>query len=174
MKRKNIIKLTLSALFMAINVILSSSIFSVAVPGGHVYLNDVVIVIASVLLDPLEATIVSGVGAFLGDLFFYPAPMFVSLVVRGLQGFVISYFSHHVLKEKPVLSSVIGTAIGAVIMIVGYSFGRAYIYSTPEYALLKLPYQIGQAVVGAVIGLILVWVTGIGKLYVRTVNKETV
>ena len=48
-------------------------------------------------------------------------------------------------------------ALGAVIMVVGYSLGRAFIYSTPEYAVLKLPYQILQAVVGAVAGMLLCW-----------------
>lgn len=50
-------------------------------------------------------------------------------------------------------------------MVVGYSLGRAFIYSTPEYALLKLPYQILQAVVGAVVGMILYWKCGIRKLW---------
>ncbi len=173
MSRNRIIKITLAALFMAINVVLSSSMFSVAVPGGHLYLNDVVIVLASVLLDPLEATIVSGVGAFLGDLFFYPAPMFVTLVVRSLQGFMISLIAHRTMKEKPFAASVWGTLLGAVIMVVGYSLGRAYIYSTPEYAILKLPYQILQAVAGGIGGEILCWVTGIRKLYNKTVNNMT-
>jgi len=113
-----------------------------------------------------------GVGAFLGDLFFYPTPMFVSLVTHGLQAVVISVFSHYVLKKHPVLSSGIGVALGAVIMVVGYSLGRAFIYSTPEYALLKLPYQILQAVVGAVFGMVLCWKCGIHRLYNRGAAKE--
>jgi len=71
-----------------------------------------------------------------------------------------------------VLSSGIGVALGAVIMVVGYSLGRAFIYSTPEYALLKLPYQILQAVVGAVFGMVLCWKCGIHRLYNRGAAKE--
>ena len=153
---------------MALNVAMSS--FGVPVPGGHLYMNDIVICTASILLDPFAAFMVGGVGAFLGDLFFYPTPMFVSLITHGLQAVVISVFSHHVLKKHPVLSSGIGVTLGAVIMVVGYSLGRAFIYSTPEYAVLKLPYQILQAVVGAVFGMVLCWKCGIHKLY----NKEIV
>lgn len=149
------IRLTITALFMAINVALSS--FGVPVPGGHLYLNDIIICVASIILNPFEAFCVGGIGAFLGDFFFYPTPMFVSLVTHGLQAVVISVFSHYVLKNKKVLSSSIGVAIGAVIMVVGYSLGRAFIYSTPEYAILKLPYQIAQAAVGAVLGVIFVY-----------------
>lgn len=159
-----------TAMFMALNVVMSS--FSIPVPGGHLYMNDIVICLASIILDPLAAFIVGGVGAFLGDFFFYPTPMFVSLVTHGLQAVVISVFSHYILKKHPVLSSGIGVTIGAVIMVVGYSLGRAFIYSTPEYALLKLPFQILQAGVGAVVGMILCWGCGLYKLYHGNMLKK--
>lgn len=168
-KKRTALWLCTTAMFMALNVAMSS--FGVPVPGGHLYMNDIVICTAAIMLDPFAAFMVGGVGAFLGDLFFYPAPMFVSLVTHGLQAVVISGFSHYVLKKHPVISSGIGVTLGAVIMVVGYSLGRAFIYSTPEYAMLKLPYQILQAVVGAVIGMILCWKCGIYKLYNKEMNK---
>ena len=135
-------------------------------------MNDIVICLAAIIVDPLAAFMVGGVGAFLGDLFFYPVPMFVSLVTHGLQAVVISVFSHYVMKKHPVLSSGIGVAIGAVIMVVGYSLGRAFIYRTPEYAILKLPFQILQAVVGAVLGMGICWKCGIRKLYNKLMAKH--
>ena len=170
--RSSALWLCTTAMFMALNVAMSS--FGVPVPGGHLYMNDIVICTAAILLDPFAAFLVGGVGAFLGDLFFYPLPMFVSLVTHGLQAVVISVFAHHVLKKHPVLASGLGVTIGAVIMVVGYSLGRAFIYSTPEYALLKLPYQILQAVVGAVAGMLLCWKCRIRKLYTtRLVRQST-
>lgn len=136
-------------------------------------MNDIIICTAAILLDPLAAFIVGGVGAFLGDLFFYPTPMFVSLVTHGLQAIVISLFSHHIMKKHRVLSSGIGVGIGAVIMIVGYSLGRAFLYSTPEYAMLKLPYQILQAVVGAVAGMILCWKCKLVELFHQKVFRKS-
>ena len=161
--KKTAVWVCTTAMFMALNVAMSS--FGVPVPGGHLYMNDIVICLAAILLDPLAAFLVGGVGAFLGDMFFYPLPMFVSLVTYGLQAVVISVFSHYVMKKHPVLSSGIGVTIGAVIMVVGYSLGRAFIYSTPEYAIMKMPYQILQAAVGAVLGMILCWKCGVYKLY---------
>ena len=160
--------LCITAMFMALNVAMSS--FGVPVPGGHLYMNDIVICTAAIILDPFAAFMVGGVGAFLGDLLFYPTPMFVSLVTHGLQAVVISVFSHYVMKKHPVIASGIGVAIGAVIMVAGYSLGRAFIYSTPEYAILKLPYQILQAVVGAIVGMLLCWKCGIHKLYKRVIK----
>ena len=63
--------------------------------------------------------------------------------------------------------------IGAVIMVVGYSLGRAYLYSTPEYALLKLPYQILQAAVGAVVGMILCWKCKLVEIFDKKVFRKT-
>lgn len=89
-RRKPVLWLTMTALFMAMVVVLSMSALSIPVPGGHLYFNDVVIDTAAMLMDPLSAFIACGVGAFLGDLLFYPAPMFVSLITHGLQALVIS------------------------------------------------------------------------------------
>ena len=158
-------KMTAAAMLMAMNIIMSSSVLSIPVPGGHMYLNDVIIVTAAVLLDPLLAFVVGGGGAFIGDLLFYPAPMFVSLAVHGLQAFVISVFVHRIMKNNEVKGSLVGTVIGWIITFTGYSLGRAFIYSTPAYAIAKLPFQILQTAVGSVLALLLCWKCGIVKLY---------
>ena len=167
--RSGALWISTTALFLALNIGLSS--FGVPVPGGHLYLNDIVICTAAILLDPLAAFLVGGVGAFLGDLLFYPTPMFVSLVTHGLQAVAISLIAHRALREKPALASTLGVSVGAVIMVVGYSLGRAFIYSTPEYALLKLPFQILQAVTGAVVSIALCWKFGLVKLWQRMVSN---
>lgn len=145
--------LAVTAMLMAMNIALSS--FGVPVPGGHLYLNDIVICTAAILLDPFAAFLVGGVGAFLGDLFFYPTPMFVSLATHGLQAVVISLCAHHTFRNNKKLAAALGVFLGAIIMVVGYSLGRAFIYSTVEYAIMKLPFQILQAVVGAVVAMII-------------------
>ena len=157
--------LTVTALFMAMNIALSS--FGMPVPGGHLYLNDIVICAAAILLDPLGAFAVGGIGAFLGDLFFYPAPMFVSLVTHGLQAVVISLCAHRTFPRHKAAGAGLGVVLGAVVMVVGYSLGRAFLYSTPEYALLKLPYQILQAAVGAAVGLFLCFPLRLTQLWER-------
>ena len=148
------------ALFMAFTLVLST--FSIPVPGGHFYLNDIVIVIAAVLLDPLGAFLACGVGSFLGDVFFYPAPMFVTLVTHGLQAIVISLAVRKIEGKKGLA---IGLLIGQIIMITGYTLGRSYVYATPEYAMLKLPFDFAQAIMGAVVGLIVLRKAQLQKKY---------
>lgn len=155
--------LAVTALLMAVNIVMSS--FGVPVPGGHLYLNDVIICTAAILLDPFCAFMVGGVGAFIGDLLFYPAPMFVSLVTHGLQAVVISLCTRKLIRSRPALGSLLGVVFGSIIMVVGYTFGRAYIYSTPAYAVMKLPFQILQAVVGSAAAMLLCWKCGLVKLF---------
>jgi uncharacterized membrane protein len=154
MNKLTVKDLCITAIFMALVVVLSS--FGIPVPGGHLYLNDMVIVIGSLLMGPFEAFMIGGVGAFLGDLFFYPTPMFVSLVVHGLQAVVISLMSKK-LKMKDSTAGLIACIVGAIIMVAGYTIGRAFIYATPSAAMLKLPFQILQAIVGVVVGWLVVY-----------------
>lgn len=164
MEKMPIKKLTVTAVLLGMNIIMSSSILSVPVPGGHMYLNDVIIVMASLILDPFCAFIVGGVGAFLGDMIFYPTPMFVSLVTHGLQAVLISLFVRHVLKSKPLPSAIVASVLGLVLTVTGYTLGRAYIYSTPAYAVMKFPFQILQTAVGSAIALALYFGTPIRKV----------
>ena len=166
---RSVLWLTTTALFMAMTVAMSS--FSIPVPGGHLYLCDVVICTAAILLDPLAAFLAGGVGSFLGDLLFYPAPMFVSLASHGLQAILISVFAHYILKRRPALSAGIGVTIGAVVMVIGYSLGRAYVYATPEYAVLKLPYEILQAAIGAAAGMLLCFKGRLRELYGKIIVR---
>lgn len=156
-------KMAVTAMLMAMNVALSS--FGVPVPGGHLYLNDIVICTAGILLDPFYAFLVGGIGSFLGDFFFYPTPMFVSLVTHGLQAVVISLCTRHLFKDRKPMASGTGVFLGAIIMVAGYSLGRAFLYSTPEYAILKLPFQILQALAGAIISMILCFKFKLVELY---------
>lgn len=173
MKTHSSIKqLTVTALLLAMNIIMSMSVFSIPVPGGHMYLNDLIIVTGAILLNPIPAFIVGGVGAFIGDFLFYPAPMFVSLITHGLQAVVISICTRHMLKKNRSVASVIGALIGWVITVAGYSLGRAFIYSTPAYAILKLPFQILQTGVGSAAALLLCWKCGIVKLFDKIIGNN--
>lgn len=172
-RRKPVLWLTMTALFMAMVVVLSMSALSIPVPGGHLYFNDVVIDTAAMLMDPLSAFIACGVGAFLGDLLFYPAPMFVSLITHGLQALVISVLCRKLRMKQP-LACAIAVLAGAIVMVVGYTLGRAFVYSTPEYAIMKLPFQCLQAGVGAVTSWILCCPLGIPAAAVGSMLSDLI
>lgn len=168
---KAVRNLCLTAMLMALNVAFCT--VSIPVPGGHLYMCDIVICTASILLNPLSAFAVGGVGALIGDLFFNPDAMYVSLLSHGVQAILISLFSHTVCKkyEKRALWSGIGVTLGAIVMVIGYTLGRAFVYRTPEYAILKLPYEILQAALGAAVAMILCYKCGLVKLYNKQMNR---
>ena len=171
-RQKKIRKISLTAILMGMVILLSTSWSCIPVPGGHLYFNDTVIVLAAIVLDPVSAFAVGGLGAFLGDLILYPVAMFVSLFAHGLQAIVISLISHKTFKKKPVIASILGAIVGAVIMVIGYTIGRAYVYATPEYAIVKLPWEILQAGLGVVFGPLLAWKVGLGKMMKKVLREK--
>lgn len=145
-------RLTISALFMAITLILSASFLSVPVPGGHFYMNGIIIILTGLIFPPVEAVLVAGIGSFLGDFFFYPAPMFVTLVTHGLQVFIMSMLVGEGQSRKLSRQSVWFAMItGAVITILGYGLGRTFLYANLQYALLKLPFDILAMVLSMIV-----------------------
>ncbi len=171
-RRGSVLWLTVTALLMGMNVLLSLSVFSIPVPGGHLYFCDAVINTAAILLDPAAAFVVGGIGSFLGDFFFYPAPMFVSLFSHGLQAVIVSVLSRRLFPQKPVLASSVAAAVGAAVMTAGYTLGRAYVYSTPEYAILKLPFEILQAGFGAVVSILLLYPMHLKEAFHRLLREH--
>ncbi len=169
--KETTLRLVVTAMFMGLTIVFSMSNLSIPVPGGHLYLCDMFIALGAILLNPAEAFAVGGLGSFIGDMIFYPAPMFVSLVTHGLQAIVISLIAHHTLKHHPKVASGIGVAVGAVIMVVGYTLGKGLVYSTWEAAYLKLPYEIAQGVLGAVLGMVLCWGLGVRKMFYKLLNN---
>ncbi len=170
-RRRPVLWLTVSGVLMALNILLSMSIFSIPVPGGHLYLNDAVILIAAVILDPLGAFLVGGLGAFLGDLLFYPAPMFVSLLAHGLEALLVSLLTHR--KDgRDSLAGLIGAvASGALVMTAVYTVMRPYVYGTWEQSMLKLPYELCQGGVGAVVSVVLLRGRGLEKRLDRLLRE---
>lgn len=157
--------LTFTALLTSLNIAMSS--FGLPVPGGHMYLNDVIITASAILLDPFHAFLVGGLGAFLGDLFFYPAPMFVSLVTHGLQAVVIALIAKDSSGRPTLQRSLFASLLGILINVAGYTIGRAFVYATMDAAMLKLPFQILQAGAGSLIGVLLVFRMGLTKVLER-------
>ena len=155
--------LTVTAMLMALNIAMSS--FSIPVPGGHLYLNDAVICTAAILLDPLGAFIVGGVGAFLGDFFFYPAPMFVSLLTHGLQAVVVSLCAHKLSRDHRGGAALVVVVLGVRRPAGGSPIRCASLYASPDAAMLKFPFQVFQASFGAVVSMLLCFKAGLLKFW---------
>ena len=74
-------------------------------------------------------------------------------------------------QRRDLKNTIVAVLVGAIIMNVGYFLGRAYVYSTYEAAVVKIPYEILQAAVGAVVAIILLFFTRI-KRFVNDIPKK--
>ena len=108
---------------------------------------------------------VKGLGHEVAD-FGSDDPIYANVAIRCAQAVAAGEYDRAIV----VCGTGIGVSIGAVIMVTGYTLGKIFVYSTFEYAMTKLPYEIAQAAIGAVLGMILCWHCGIRKLYMRTAH----
>lgn len=181
-------KICYVALLTALNVVLAS--FSIPTPvGAHIYLTDAAIIFAGLVFDPVSAFIVGGVGAFIGDAIFYPVAMFVSLITHGLQAVAVSLIAGGYRrfsdggagkdgfknKSVPALWRIVVAGVaGCVIMAGGYALGNAYVYGGGwGVALPKIPFELLQSGVGAVLAPILAYTTPLKKLFFVCTKKKT-
>lgn len=165
-------RLTLSALLMAMVIILSSSILSIPVPGGHFYLNGILICLVGLLFPPTEAMIVAGVGSFLGDFFFYPAPMFVTLITHSLQVLVISLIARQAFNKLSITRFSLALVLGEVVNLIGYFLGRTFIYANLVTAMTKLPFDILAGVLSIVLAGLIYYKTGFVKAFKERWSKN--
>lgn len=162
-------RLTVAAFFMALVIILSSSPLSIPVPGGHFYLNGIIIFLVALIFPPAQAVIIAGIGSFLGDFFFYPAPMFVTLATHSLQVLVISALV--VNKNAGKIKVITALLLGGIVDIIGYYFGRSYVYANVSYAILKLPFDIVAVILGAAIAYSIYYHTSFLKQFNKSIGK---
>lgn len=182
-------KLCYVAVLTALNVVLAS--FSVPTPvGAHIYLTDAAIIFAGLVLDPVSAFIVGGVGAFIGDAIFYPVAMFVSLFTHGLQAVAVSLIAGGIrkfsdgqegkdgFKNKSVPAwwrVVLAGVAGCAIMAGGYALGNAYVYGGGwGVALPKIPFELLQSGVGALLAPIFAYKTPLKKRFFVNDKKKAV
>ncbi|MFQ9488815.1 MAG: ECF transporter S component [Streptococcus salivarius] len=126
-------RLTLSAFFMALVVILSSSLLSIPVPGGHFYFNGIIIFLVGLIFPPMDAVIIAGVGSFIGDFLLPSSYVGNTSNTQPSSSCYLTCWRWRLGKlSKP--RAVLGLLFGAIINLLGYGFGRAFIYGTPAYA----------------------------------------
>lgn len=160
--------LTVCGFLMAMNTVLSS--FNIPVPGGHFYLNDVIIV-AAALSRPAGRVPGRRCRRIPGRFLFLPSlPMFVSLATHGLEAVVISPLLPGVTERRifPSLSSCLLRRVHR-----GYRClpRQGYVYSTPEYSLIKL-FEILQAGIGAILGAFIWKNRNMGDTIQKIINKK--
>ena len=128
----------------------------IPIPATEGYLNigDVGVMIAGMLFGPIVGGIAGGVGSAIADIIFAPHYAIPTLIIKGLEGFVIGLITNPRKNYKKFnYRDIIAVIIGGTIIVLGYFIYESIIYG-PVNALIEVPGNIFQASFAAICALL--------------------
>lgn len=125
--------------------------------------GDTVILLTAAIFGPVPAMLAGGLGAFFADMAVYPATMWFTLVIKGLEGLICGLLlgiinSKIKKKHLKVILSVLSMAVSSFFMMCGYFICQTFIYGTYAAALVALPMDAVQAVVSTALASVLLYI----------------
>ena len=143
-------QMVLYALGMAIVFIAT---FYIKIPNalnGYFNLGDGFILLFATIVDPVGGFLIGGLGSALADLAGgYAYYFFFTLVIKGLEGFLVSYLIHR-FGEKIKWGAY---TLGCIIMVTGYFFAKWYLKGSMIIAFAGIPENLFQSAVGFAIAI---------------------
>lgn len=116
--------------------------------GGYFNFGDVMIVFVGLYAGKRTGAIAGGLGSAIADLIGFPLFMPITLVAKGLEGFICG-FAH----QKKTASTFIFPILGTTVMVLGYFAGSWLLPQLGKaVALADLPGNLIQALAGVVGG----------------------
>ncbi len=119
------------AVFSALTFV-ATVIITIPMPsasGGYINFGDTIIFVASAILGPIGGLVSGGIGSVLADLIYAPQYALITLIVKGLEGFisglVIAFIRKFISQQKwaDYVSFIVGFIVGGLIMVGGYYVG---------------------------------------------------
>lgn len=148
--QENKVKIIAVGALLAAIIMLTTAYLKIPTAIGYFHLGDGFIFLAAAILGPYGA-VAAAVGSALADLlagYLVYAP--VTFVIKGLMGLMVYKFTNQAL---PILIAAMTAA--EVLMIAGYYGYEAILYGA-EAALVSVPFNVIQGIVGVVFGVLLV------------------
>ncbi|CAH1855066.1 ECF transporter S component [Convivina intestini] len=145
-------RIAVLSVIIAANVALSY-IVKIPIPAtsGFVNLVEAGIFLVALLGGARSGLIVGGMSGFLLDILAgYPQWMFFSLIIHGLEGWLVGYLGYN--KKWP--QQTLAIILGAVVMLIGYVIAGAILVNWPA-GWASIPGNIAQNIMGLIVALIL-------------------
>lgn len=149
-------KLTLSALLLALTYIATLFIqVPIPITNGYIHPGDTFVILSAIFLGPVYGSIVSGLGSMFADItsgyiLYVPA----TLIIKALSAFIVGYFFKNSKNIKASLKVLIAGCIHCVVIVVGYAFFEAIVFSLPV-ALIAVPSTLIQGLISLVLSFII-------------------
>jgi uncharacterized membrane protein len=143
---------------MAICVVLASAVavstmlvrVPIPAPAGYLNFGDIMIFVSALLFGGYVGGFAGGIGSAIADIIGFPAYAPYTLVIKGLEGFLAGSLR----DGKSLSRDVVGWAVGASAMVLGYFAAEAYIMSFGvSAALVEVPANLLQVASGGLVGI---------------------
>jgi len=151
-----VVKLSLTAVFTSLVSVLTFLIrIPVPATSGYINFGDTLIFISALLFGRFVGGVAGGVGSAIADVVGYPVFAPFTLIIKGLEGFLTGQIKDGKSLRRDILACIVGGGV----MIIGYLIAEAYILmlGVPT-ALVEVPGNFSQVLVGGLIGIPLVQV----------------
>lgn len=144
-------KMVLSALGIAIVFIATMFIKIPNAIDGYFNLGDGFIMLFATILDPASSLLIGGLGSALADVAGgYAYYFFFTLVIKGLEGFIISW----IISKFSLKARIPAYLFGCVIMVFGYFLAKWFLKQNLWIALSGIPENIFQSLTGVFIAIL--------------------
>jgi len=154
--------IAVTAIFTAIIFIIISQIPPIPIPAtsGYFNLGETAIYVAALLFGPFVGAFAGGIGAALSDVylgFAHFAPG--TLIIKGLEGAIVGLLNIKLKNriQNTSLRAIISVLIGGSVMVLGYflyeNLLAVFIPGLEIYALIEVPFNIAQMLIGLVIAI---------------------
>lgn len=138
------------------------------VTNGYFNLGDTIVMLGGLLLGPIGGFIVGGVGSAMADLVVAPIYAPITLVVKGLEGMAVGYFSSKTISSVRLSKwDVIGVLIASLIMLIGYLIGEILLWGVGAAFAELIAVNLAQVTAGAIVALL---VGPTVRSYLRGIN----
>ncbi len=178
--KNSAVNIALLAIMTALATIMTI-VIQIPYPGTSGYFNfgDTMVMLGGLLLGPVGGFFAGGVGSALADVisgYTFYAP--ITLIVKGLEGMAVGFFSFKVKKHVRLSKwDILGVILGAIIMLAGYFVAQVIIFAPILGVAVAIATAIGelvtvnlaQVVIGGAVALI---VGPTIRSYLRSVGFE--
>ena len=156
--KSSAVNIALLAIMTALATIMTIAI-QIPYPGtgGYFNLGDTMVMLGGLLLGPVGGFFAGGVGSALADViggYTFYAP--ITLVVKGLEGMAVGYFSFKFRKHLRLSKwDVVGVIVGAIIMLSGYFIAQALLFGMVVAFIELVTINLVQGVIGGAVALMI-------------------
>ncbi len=152
MKKLDARAIALVAVMAAVACVFTLVRFPIPGTKGYVHLGDIAANFAALAFGPWFGLVIAGGGMALADILGgYPFWAPWTLIIHGLQGFVVGYIAALGYSAQPsrlrLAPIIVGAILGEIIMVGGYFLAESFLYGVAP-ALTSVPWNLAQGLFG--------------------------